>query len=177
MTTKLLYCGPGMSGRSTSLNHLASHHESLRKVSRGGFEVWVGKVEHRGRRLDVEAFVSRARSHRDIDLFNTNALSASERVEAEYFRALDGIVFVVESQSLSMNIWIMENLESDLRKMGRNLKSTPLVFQLNKRDVPKALPTSVFRSALCWPGAPIIESVATNGVGTWEAFRALLDLV
>jgi signal recognition particle receptor subunit beta len=53
----------------------------------------------------------------------------------------------------------------------------PLVFQLNKRDLPNALPVKALREALPWPGAAHFESVAPQGKGVPEAMRALLAKV
>ena len=61
-------------------------------------------------------------------------------------KGVDGIVFVVDSQEdrMDANIESFEALERSLDRQGYDLPKIPLVFQYNKRDMPKAW--SRFRS-------------------------------
>lgn len=90
-----------------------------------------------------------------------------------------GIVFVVDTQQprLAHNIGALARLREDLRRGGRDLDEIPVVFQLNKRDLPGLAPNEVLRSALHSGRCSYIESVASRGEGTREALEHLLCMI
>lgn len=90
-----------------------------------------------------------------------------------------GIVFVVDTQQprLAHNVGALARLREDLRRGGRDLDEIPVVFQLNKRDLPGLAPNEVLRSALHSGRCSYIESVASRGEGTREALEHLLCMI
>ena len=60
---------------------------------------------------------------------------------------------------------------------GYNLNELPYVLQLNKRDLPDALPADKLKVQLGYKGEPIIESVAVRGLGVMETFQAISNQI
>lgn len=98
---------------------------------------------------------------------------------AAFMRIVDGIVLVIDSQRerLAADAERVEMLVRDLEDAGRDPHVVPLVFQLNKRDLPNAERMELLQDALQWPGpTAYVESVAKRGLGASEALETLLRL-
>ncbi len=91
----------------------------------------------------------------------------------------DGVVFVIDSQPDRMkeNIETWNNLQSNLRELGQDPASFPIVIQYNKRDVPDALPVDSIRSHFVFDGRPQIEAVAVQGIGVFETLKPAIRSV
>ena len=85
----------------------------------------------------------------------------------------DGVVFVVDSQPQRQqeNLDTLQNLYANLRELGQDPASLPIVFQYNKRDLPDALPIETLRTDLDCNGHPQIEAVAIQGIGVFETLK------
>jgi hypothetical protein len=57
------------------------------------------------------------------------------------------------------------------------LEQAPHIFQYNKRDVPQPLPIGDLNLKLNPFGAPVFETVATTGVGVFDALKSITALV
>jgi signal recognition particle receptor subunit beta len=95
----------------------------------------------------------------------------------------DGIVFVADSQEarLAANFESIRNLEKNLRGHGCDIAAVPYVLQLNKRDLPSAMPAGEMARLLNIKGEPTLEATATTGAGVFDTLKAiarevLLDL-
>jgi len=91
----------------------------------------------------------------------------------------DGVVFVADSQweRLKANIETKRDMEKNLRALGRDPRSVPLVLQCNKRDLPQAAPVSLLRQQFGRNGVQCFQSIATQGVGVFETLKAIINLV
>jgi mutual gliding-motility protein MglA len=94
-------------------------------------------------------------------------------------KGVDAVVFVADSQAarINSNIESLRRLEQDLRFHGYTLNDMPYVLQLNKRDLPNALPVDNLKSQLGFRGEPVFESVANRGVGVMETFQAISNQI
>src|SRR5947209_4923340 len=65
-------------------------------------------------------------------------------------RGVDGVVFVADSQEERMdaNVEALENLQDNLKEHGYDFRKIPYVLQLNKRDLPSAMPVEDLRREL-----------------------------
>src|SRR6185295_18981194 len=98
-------------------------------------------------------------------------------------RGTDGIVLVADSQEarLAANVESVRNLEKNLREQEIEIAEVPYVLQLNKRDLPSALPADELRQLLAIKDEPTFEATATTGAGVFETLKGiarevLLDL-
>lgn len=90
-------------------------------------------------------------------------------------RGVDGVVFVADSQGERMdaNVEALENLQENLKEHGYDFTKIPYVLQLNKRDLPNAIPVDQLRTELIKKGEPIFEAVAFQGKGVFETLKEI----
>jgi signal recognition particle receptor subunit beta len=90
-------------------------------------------------------------------------------------RGVDGVVFVADSQEerLDANLEALENLQENLKEHGYDFKKIPYVLQLNKRDLPNALPVDDLKRELVRRGEPSLEAVAFQGRGVFETLKEI----
>ncbi|HMF91032.1 MAG TPA: ADP-ribosylation factor-like protein [Candidatus Angelobacter sp.] len=88
-------------------------------------------------------------------------------------RGVDGVVFVADSQEerLDANLEALENLQENLKEHGYDFKKIPYVLQLNKRDLPSAMPVDDLRKELLRKSEPVLEAVAFQGRGVFETLK------
>jgi signal recognition particle receptor subunit beta len=94
-------------------------------------------------------------------------------------KGVDGVVFVADSQDARMeaNVESLQNLDKNLKEQGYDLKSVPYVLQLNKRDLPTAVPVDQMYQELNFKGEPTFEAIAVNGTGVFDTLKAVAKLV
>jgi len=82
-------------------------------------------------------------------------------------KGADGVAFVADSQEerLDANFETMENLQEHLKEHNLNFATIPYVLQLNKRDLPNAMPVPELTKQLQKKGEPVLEGVAIPGIG------------
>jgi mutual gliding-motility protein MglA len=88
-------------------------------------------------------------------------------------RGVDGVVFVADSQEerLDANLEALDNLQENLKEHGYDFKKIPYVLQLNKRDLPSALPVPDLTRELARKGESVFEAVAFQGKGVFETLK------
>jgi mutual gliding-motility protein MglA len=94
-------------------------------------------------------------------------------------KGVDGVVFVADSQEARMdaNVESIRNLKENLREHGVSIDKVPYVLQLNKRDLPTAVPVPVLDKALRIKNEPVFEAVASRGAGVFETLKAVVKAV
>jgi signal recognition particle receptor subunit beta len=174
---KIVYYGPGMSGKTTNL-------EVVHKKAPSGAKGDLTSIATEGDRTLFFDFMP-------LDLGNIAGIKTKFQLytvpgQVYYnstrklvLQGVDGIVFVADSQAekLEENVEAIENLRQNLREYGRDLDSIPVVFQWNKRDLPTALPVEEMNAKLNPVGAPTFEAVAATGEGVFPTLKALASLV
>ena len=78
---------------------------------------------------------------------------------------------------MDANIESLFNLEENLRSHGYELMKIPYVLQLNKRDLPNVIDAAEMTGELQRKGEPVIEAVASNGVGVFDTLKAVAKQV
>ncbi len=88
-------------------------------------------------------------------------------------RGVDGVVFVADSQEERMdaNLEALENLRDNLKEHSYDFLKIPYVLQLNKRDLPNALPVDALKRELVSRSEPVFEAVACQGVGVFDTLK------
>ena len=94
-------------------------------------------------------------------------------------RGVDGVVFVADSQEERMdaNLEALDNLADNLKEHGYDFTKVPYVLQMNKRDLPSALPMDVLTKELVRRGEPVFEAIAYKNVGVFETLKEVARLV
>jgi signal recognition particle receptor subunit beta len=88
-------------------------------------------------------------------------------------RGVDGVVLVADSQAerLDANLEAIENLMENLKEQKHDFMRIPYVLQLNKRDLPSALPVETLKKELMRKNEPVLEAIAYKGVGVFETLK------
>ncbi len=94
-------------------------------------------------------------------------------------KGVDGVVFVADSQEARMdaNIESIRNLKENLREHRVLIDKIPYVLQLNKRDLPSAVPVPELTKALRLKNEPVFEAIASRGAGVFETLKAVVKAV
>jgi len=71
----------------------------------------------------------------------------------------------------------LRNLELNLKEQGYDLRIMPYVLQLNKRDLPSALPLEEMKRQLLYKGEPVFEAIASKGNGVFETLKTIAKMV
>ncbi len=74
---------------------------------------------------------------------------------------------------MDANLESISNLTENLKEHGFDIYKIPYVLQLNKRDLPSALPTQELIQQLQVKQEPVFEAVAVTGVGILETLKAV----
>ncbi len=93
-----------------------------------------------------------------------------EVTRRKVLQGADAVVFVADSQRAQAegNVYSLKNLRVNLIENKLDPKTTALVLQYNKRDLPDVLSLDEMRSALNGAGVPEFPAVATQGWGVME---------
>ena len=168
---KIVYCGAGLGGKSTNLRWIFDHT--------------VGKTGGKIMSLTTEADRTVSFDFLPFDLgwiqgFKTRfhlytvpgrvIYDASRRL---VLRGVDGVILVADSQAerLDANLEAIENLMENLKEQKHDFVTLPYVLQLNKRDLPSALPVETLKKELMRKNEPVFEAIANQGVGVFETFK------
>lgn len=175
---KIVYYGPGMSGKTTNLKHVFSKvPDHLR-----GEMVSLATEDERTLFFDflpldlgtVQGFKTR------FHLYTVPGQVFYNASRKLILRGVDGIVFVADSapNRLRANAESMRNLRENLAEHGIDVREVPIVLQVNKRDLPDALPTDMIRSVID-PAKElqIFEAVSDKGLGVFETLKTVSRLV
>lgn len=176
ITLKIVYYGPGYSGKTTNVRSLHGRTPPERR----GNMVTLATEEERTLMFDFAPLTVG-----EIHGFRLRTFVYSVPGQIFYqatrrliVRGADAIVFVADSQAgrLEANEIAVEHLELDLSEHFGDPRSVPCVMQYNKRDVAEALPLAQLQRALNHRGWPEYEAVASAGIGVETTARAALKL-
>ena len=78
---------------------------------------------------------------------------------------------------MDANIESLYNLEENLKANGYDLAKIPYVLQLNKRDLPSAIPTAELVAELRRGDEDVHEAVASTGVGVFDTLKSVAKQV
>ncbi len=175
---KIVYYGPGMSGKTTNLKHVFSKVPGHLR----GEMVSLATEDERTLFFDflpidlgtVQGFKTR------FHLYTVPGQVFYNASRKLILRGVDGIVFVADSapNRLRANAESMRNLRENLAEHGIDVRDVPIVLQINKRDLPDALPSEMIRAVID-PNKEmlIFESVSDKGVGVFETLKNVSRLV
>lgn len=177
LTTKVVYYGPGLCGKTTNLQFIYDHMpQGVR-----------GKMLSLATKSDRTLFFD----FLPIDLGQIQGMKTKVQlytVPGQVFynetrrlvlKGADGVVFVADSQEnmLEANLDSFRNLEENLQAHGLVLADLPHVIQFNKRDLPTASPVEALNEKINKYNVPFYEAIATTGVGVQETLRHISKLV
>jgi signal recognition particle receptor subunit beta len=177
MTAKIVYYGPGLSGKTTSIQYI---HTKINPANKGKL---VSLATETDRTLFFDFFPV---DFGQIGGFKVkfNFYTVPGQVFYNTTRKLvlknaDGVVFVADSQEgmREQNFESLYNLKENLLLHGLNPETIPFAIQFNKRDLPGAMTVDLMRRELNARGVPDFETNAVHGDGIMETMKAICKTV
>ena len=170
---KIVYYGPGTSGKTTNLQYIYS---KTAPDNRGTLITNPGETE-RTMFFDllplnvgeIKGFKTR------FHLYTVPGQTPYDASRKLVLKGVDGVVFVADShlERMEDNIESFKNLDENLREQGYDMRHMPFVFQYNKRDITNPIPAKVLREHFNTFEAPEIEAIANNGTGVFDTLKAI----
>ncbi|MCI0569645.1 MAG: GTPase domain-containing protein [Myxococcaceae bacterium] len=174
LTLKVVYYGPGLSGKTTNLQQL--HARTSREV--------------RGRLMTVETrddrtlffdllpvfFESSSGYKVKVKLFTVPGQVIHNATRRIVLQSADAVAFIADGRRSATedNNAYWRNLEENMRENGLDPAEVPRVIQFNKRDLPDARTDEEMEEARHRGREPVIGAVAIRGEGVLETFHAVL---
>ena len=175
ITCKLVYYGPGRSGKTTNLTHL---HKALPSTQ-------VGALTSLATRRDRTLFFD----YLPVDLGSVGMYRVRFQLYTvpgqPYYRAIrqlvlqgaDGVAFIADSQRHRWddNIESLQDMHANLAELGVDARSLPMTMQYNKQDLPPSLAATVqeLSDAMNFRRVPEFGADALRGAGVFDTLRAL----
>jgi signal recognition particle receptor subunit beta len=179
ITCKIVYYGPGRSGKTTNLHYIYGRVPEARR----------GRMVSLATQTDRTLFFD----FLPIDLGQISGFSTRFQLYTVpgqvYYNATrrlvlqgaDGVVFVADSQArqLDENIESLQNLQANLLEHGVDIRTMPVVLQYNKQDLPRELilTQAELDDALNFRDVPSFAADALHGTGVFETLKGISLLV
>jgi signal recognition particle receptor subunit beta len=174
---KIVYYGPGLGGKTTNLQYIYDKTAPNAK----GKMISLATETDRTLFFDflplelgtVRGFKTR------FHLYTVPGQVFYDASRKLILKGVDGIIFVADSQieRMDANIESVHNLEQNLKLQGYDLMKIPLALQLNKRDLSNIVSVEEMKRELMRKGEPVIEAVASSGIGVFDTLKAVAKQV
>jgi signal recognition particle receptor subunit beta len=173
VNVKIVYYGPGMSGKTTNLEVI---HQRAPEGNRGDLT----SISTDGDRtlffdympLDLGTVAGMRTA---FQLYTVPGQVYYNSTRKLVLQGVDGIIFVADSSAsmVNQNLESLRNLEENLNEYGKSLATLPHVIQLNKRDLPDAMTVEELSRLMNAYNAPLFEAIANSGQGVFPTLKAL----
>jgi mutual gliding-motility protein MglA len=179
ITCKIVYYGPGRSGKTTNLHYIYGRVPDARR----GRMVSLATQTDRTLFFDflpidlglISGFSTR------FQLYTVPGQVYYNATRRLVLQGADGVVFVADSQArqLDENLESLQNLQSNLLELGIDVRTLPVVLQYNKQDLPRelVLQSADLDDALNFRGVPSFGADALHGRGVFETLKGISELV
>ncbi len=173
INVKMVYYGPGLGGKTTSLQHI---HRSLPDENRGEMVSLATAVDRTlffdflpVKLKKISGFTIR------MSLYTVPGQVHYNATRKLVLQGADGVVFVADSQEARRiaNVESLQNLDENLRGHGMNPETVPLVLQYNKRDLPNIMDVETLDGELRRRDEPRFETCALDGHGIFTSLKAI----
>jgi signal recognition particle receptor subunit beta len=173
VNAKIVYYGPGMSGKTTNLEVI---HQRAPVPNKGELT----SISTDGDRTLFFDFMpldlgTVAGMRTCFQIYTVPGQVYYNSTRKLVLQGVDGVVFVADSSASMMeeNLESMRNLEQNLNEYGKSSTSIPVILQYNKRDLPDALPVEELNRILNPHGFPTFEAIANTGQGVFPTLKSL----
>ncbi|MEO8226876.1 MAG: GTPase domain-containing protein [Gemmatimonadota bacterium] len=179
ITCKIVYYGPGRSGKTTNLQYIYGRVPDTRRGR------MVSLATHGDRTLffdflpidlgSISGFTTR------FQLYTVPGQSYYNATRKLVLQGADGVVFVADSQARRYddNLESLQNLQENLLEQGVDIRQLPVAFQYNKQDLPAdlVLNRDELDEALNFRGVDSFAADALHGSGVFETLKGISELV
>ena len=174
---KIVYYGPGLCGKTTNIQFI---YDKTGNAAKGKL---ISLATESERTLFFDFLPIELGSIRGFrtrfHLYTVPGQVFYDASRKLILKGVDGIVFVADSQEARMdaNIESIRNLKENLKEHGGTIDTIPYVLQINKRDLPTAVPVPELERALRLKNEPVFEAVASRGTGVFETLKSAVKAV
>jgi mutual gliding-motility protein MglA len=177
ITCKIVYYGPGRSGKTTNLQYVYGRVPE----SRRGRMVSLATQTDRTLFFDfLPLELGQIRGFRTrFHLYTVPGQVYYNASRKLILKGVDGIVFVADSQidRFDANVESLVNMHDNLAEHGLATEKIPIVMQYNKRDLPRVVSVGDLERELNPQGVPYYESVALRGTGVFDTLKLACKMV
>jgi len=174
---KIVYYGPGMSGKTTNLEVV---HQKAPEENKGELT----SISTDGDRTLFFDFMPLdlgkiAGMQTKFQLYTVPGQVYYNSTRKLVLQGVDGVIFVADSdpEKVQENIESYENLCENLAEYGKAIEDLPHVIQYNKRDLPNAMSVEELDRHMNRFGVPTFEAVAKTGEGVFPTLKTLAGMV
>jgi uncharacterized protein len=177
INAKIVFYGPGLSGKATNLKHV---HGKLKPEFRGSMKA-MSVQDARMLFFDftppgdgnVQGF--RVRFH----VYTVSGQVVEPAAWKMVLKGVDGVVFVADAtpERSTANQESLADLTAFLKGYGQSLSSVPVVFQYNKSDLPAATPLEELDRVLNPTRLPSFKASSQTGEGVLQTLLSLVKTV
>ncbi len=174
---KIVYYGPGMSGKTTNLEVV---HQKAPEENKGELT----SISTDGDRTLFFDFMPLdlgkiAGMQTKFQLYTVPGQVYYNSTRKLVLQGVDGVIFVADSdpEKIQENIESYENLCENLAEYGKAIEDLPHVIQYNKRDLPNAMSVEELDRQMNRYGVPTFEAVARTGEGVFPTLKTLAGMV
>ena len=175
---KIVYYGPGLSGKTTNLEEIFQLLQPTQKISNV-----IKHTETEGDRTLYFDFlpVNAGKVGNftvQLSLYTVPGQAHYQQTRKKVLEGTDGIVFVADSQPemRNSNIQAIEEMREYLTENNLDPDTIPTVLQFNKRDLPEVMMPESMHAELKFNNEPYIEAVAVNAIGIIETLTCITKL-
>ncbi len=176
MTIKIVYYGPGLSGKTTTLRYI---YENLPENKKGK----IVTLSTEGDRTFFFDFLPISTGkignfNTRIQLYTVPGQVFYENTRRMVLQGTDGAIFVADSQEVAMdaNKESINSLYKNLKVNNIDIDAIPIVMAFNKRDLSNILPISELNKELNPNNYPYFETSALTGQGIMETLEETIKL-
>ncbi len=174
---KIVYYGPGLSGKTTNLEVV---HQKAPQTSVGDLT----SIATEGDRTLFFDFLPLnlgqvAGMKTKFQIYTVPGQVYYNSTRKLVLQGADGVVFVADSKRGKMdeNIESLKNLEENLKEHGLSFDTLPVVLQYNKRDLPDVYSVEELEQELNPGNFAHVEAVARSGEGVFPTLKKLAGMV
>lgn len=177
ISIKLVYYGPGLSGKTTNLEVI---HKKAPDSKKGELTTIATESD---RTLFFDYMPLKLGKVGGLttkfQLYTVPGQSYYNATRRLVLQGADGVVFVADSQrdKVNENLESFKNLAKNLAEYGLDIATIPLVLQWNKRDLPHALSPNELNLLLNKYNSPTFSAVAVTGEGVFATLKELARIV
>lgn len=174
---KIVYYGPGLSGKTTNIKQI---YEKVKSDSKGKLVSLATETE---RTLFFDFFpldLGMVKGYKvKFHLYTVPGQIYYSSSRKLIMKGVDGVVFVADSQRerFEANIESLQDMFDNLKEYNIEFKTLPYVLQLNKRDLPNITPVNELIEALRKKDEPVIEAISLKGNGVIETLKSISKLI
>jgi signal recognition particle receptor subunit beta len=174
---KIVYYGPGLSGKTTNIKKI---YEKVKSDSKGKLVSLATETE---RTLFFDFFpldLGTVKGYKvKFHLYTVPGQIYYSSSRKLIMKGVDGVVFVADSQRerFEANIESLQDMFSNLKEYNIEFSTLPYVLQLNKRDLPNISPVNELLAVLRKKDEPVIEAVSLRAVGVIETLKGISKLI